>query len=71
MAKFKVGDVVSVDHARSPEESTKRWGPFDEGDVGVVVDVTYLASYCRVHVKFFRGTEDIFQPTMLSHVDLT
>lgn len=70
MAKFKVGDVVSVDHARSPGESTKRWGPFDVGDVGVVVDVTYLTSW-RVHVKFFRGTEDIFEPTMLSHVDLT
>lgn len=71
MAKFKVGDVVSVGLPRSPVESSGRWGPFDAGDVGVVVDVTYLASYCRVHVKFFRGTEDIFQPTMLSHVDLT
>lgn len=70
MAKFKVGDVVSVGLARSPEESTKRWGPYEAGDVGVVFDATYL-NYWRVHVKFFRGTEDIFQPTMLSHVDLT
>ena len=71
MAKFKVGDVARVESGRTLEQSTKRWGPYEAGDVGVVFDVTYLASYCRVHVKFFRGTEDIFQPTMLSHVDLT
>lgn len=68
---FKVGDVVRVNHTRSPRESNQRWGPFDEGDVGVVVDATYLGDRLRVHVKFFRGTEDIFRPGMLSYADLT
>ena len=69
--KFIPGDGVRVNYGRTLERSSERWGPYDVGDVGVVFDVTYLTNYWRVHVKFFRGTEDIFQPTMLSHVDLT